>query len=141
MSEKRLEDMKRGEIRWSDRDTGWEMLIPSNAFKNANSSLFGSKPFRLVLSDLHVLYPYLDAYVDRHRGVLLGGADDPGTFFVKIVKTTSRDAAYDQKPSMKLGVSPSSDTGSTIRLPVAVPSKGCYPMDRTTFAMSLPPTS
>lgn len=45
-SERRLEDMKRGEIRWSDRDNGWEVLIPSNAFKNANSSFFGSKPFR-----------------------------------------------------------------------------------------------
>jgi hypothetical protein len=95
-SERRLEDMKRGEIRWSDRDNGWEVLIPSNAFKNANSSFFGSKPFRLVLPDLQDLYPYLNAYIDRHRGVLLGGADDPGTFFVKTVKTTSKDAAYNQ---------------------------------------------
>ncbi|ACP21990.1 hypothetical protein NGR_b05310 (plasmid) [Sinorhizobium fredii NGR234] len=51
-SERRLEDMKRGEIRWSDRDRGWEVLVPANAFKNANSSFFGSKPFRLVLPDL-----------------------------------------------------------------------------------------
>lgn len=36
--------MKGSEIRWSDG--GWEVLIPSNAFKNANSSFFGSKPFR-----------------------------------------------------------------------------------------------
>jgi hypothetical protein len=95
-SERRLEDMKRGEIRWSDRDNGWEVLIPSNAFKNANSSFFGSKPFRLVLPDHQDLYPYLNAYIDRHRGVLLGGAEDPGTFFVKTVKTTSKDAAYNQ---------------------------------------------
>jgi len=47
-SERRLEDMKRGEIRWSERDHGWEVLIPSNAFKNANPSFFGSKPFRLI---------------------------------------------------------------------------------------------
>lgn len=72
------------------------MLIPSNAFKNANASFFGSKPFRLVLPDLQDLYPYLNAYIDRHRGVLLGGAEDPGTFFVKTVKTTSKDAAYNQ---------------------------------------------
>lgn len=37
----------------------------------------------------------LEAYIDRHRGVLLGNAKDPGTFFVKTVKTTSYDAAYD----------------------------------------------
>ncbi|WP_370643762.1 hypothetical protein [Shinella sp. NM-101] len=95
-SERRLEDMKRGEIRWSDRDRGWEVLIPSNAFKNANSSFFGSKPFRLILPDLLDLYKYLNAYIDRHRGVLLAGADDPGTLFVKTVKTTSKDAAYNQ---------------------------------------------
>jgi len=28
--------------------------------------------------------------------VLLGGAEDPGTFFLKTVKTTSKDASYDQ---------------------------------------------
>ncbi|MET3648824.1 hypothetical protein ABIC60_003477 [Phyllobacterium ifriqiyense] len=37
-SERRLEDIKRGELRWSDRDGGWEVLIPSKAFKNASSS-------------------------------------------------------------------------------------------------------
>lgn len=37
-SERRLEDMKRGELRWSERDHGWEVLIPAVAFKNANSS-------------------------------------------------------------------------------------------------------
>lgn len=40
-SERRLEDMKCGELRWSDRDGGWEVLIPSVAFKNASSSFFG----------------------------------------------------------------------------------------------------
>ena len=48
-SERRLEDMKRGELRWSDRSGGWEVLIPSVAFKNAASSYFSGKPFRLVL--------------------------------------------------------------------------------------------
>lgn len=43
-SERRLEEMKRGELRWSARDHGWEVLIPSIAFKNAHSSFFGSKP-------------------------------------------------------------------------------------------------
>lgn len=94
--ERRLEDMKRGEIRWSERDHGWEVLIPSNAFKNANSSFFGSKPFRLVLPNLQGLYDYLNAYIERHRQVLLGGAEDPGTLFVKTVKATSKEASYNQ---------------------------------------------
>ena len=93
-SERRLEDMKCGELRWSDRDSGWEVLIPSIAFKNSGSSFFGQKPFRLILPDLLDLYKYLEAYIDRHRGVLLGPADDPGTLFVKTVKTTSKQAAY-----------------------------------------------
>ncbi|WP_132665675.1 hypothetical protein [Rhizobium sp. PP-CC-3G-465] len=95
-SERRLQELKRGELRWNDRERGWEVLIPANAFKNAHSSFFGSKPFRLVLPDLMGLYTHLDAYVERHRSVLLGNARDPETFFVKTVKTTSKDAAYDQ---------------------------------------------
>lgn len=87
--------MKCGELRWSDREGGWEVLIPSAAFKNAGSSFFGQKPFRLILPDLLDLYKYLDAYIHRHRGVLLGSAKDPGTLLVKTVKTTSLDAAYD----------------------------------------------
>lgn len=96
MSERRLTDMKRGEIRWSQRDQGWEILIPSVAFKNGNSSFFGAKPFRLILPDLNGLYEILDAYIDRHRERLIGPAADPGTFFVKTAKLTSTNAAYDQ---------------------------------------------
>jgi hypothetical protein len=95
-SERQLEDMKRGELRWSDRDGGWEVLIPAVAFKNANSSYFGSKPFRLVLPNLGGLYEHIETYIARHRKVLLASADDPGTFFVKTVKQTSTDPAYDQ---------------------------------------------
>lgn len=95
-SERHLEDKKRGELRWSDRDSGWEVLIPSVAFKNSTSSFFGSKPFRLVLPDLAGLYDAIERYLDRHRGLLIGDAADPGTFFVKSVKRTSADAAYNQ---------------------------------------------
>jgi hypothetical protein len=95
-AERRLEDMKRGELRWNERERGWEVFIPSNAFKNSGSSFFGQKPFRLVLPDLLDLYTYLNAYIERHRKVLLGRAPDPGTLFVKTVKTTSIDAAYNQ---------------------------------------------
>ncbi len=61
-AERQLERMRRGELRWSERDQGWEVLIPAVAFKNASSSFFGSKPFRLVLPDLDGLYPILDEY-------------------------------------------------------------------------------
>ncbi|TIU00672.1 MAG: hypothetical protein E5W55_02275 [Mesorhizobium sp.] len=95
-SERQLADMKIGELRWSERDRGWEVFIPSVAFKNANSSYFGDKPFRLVLPNVGDLYHYIDAYVDRHRARLIRDASDPGTFFVKTVKVTSTSAAYDQ---------------------------------------------
>ena len=94
--ERQLEDRKRGELRWSARDGGWDILIPSVAFKNAYSSFFGSKPFRLVLPDLGGLYDMIEAWIGRHRGRLIGPAEDPGTFFVKTVKKTSASAAYDQ---------------------------------------------
>lgn len=85
-----------GELRWSERDSGWEVLIPSAAFKNANSSFFGKKPFRLLLPDFDGLCLHISSWLDVHRAVLLGKAEDPGTFFVKTVKRTSSDAAYDQ---------------------------------------------
>jgi hypothetical protein len=95
-SERVLTDRKQGELRWSERDQGWEVFIPSVAFKNAQSSYFGKRPFRLVLPNLEGLYPMLEAYLDRHRAVLLRGAADPGTFFVKTMKRSSKSAAYDQ---------------------------------------------
>lgn len=96
MTERQLEDRKRGELRWSERESAWEVVIPAIAFKNSTSSYFGNKPYRLVLQDLADLYTYMDAYVERGRKVLLRGAEDPGTFFVKTVKTTSANAEYDQ---------------------------------------------
>jgi hypothetical protein len=95
-SERQLTDARRGELRWNEREAGWEVLIPSAAFKNANSSFFGNRPFRLVLPDLGGLYDTIDAYLARHRSMLLAGRSDPGTFFVKTMKVTSREAAYDQ---------------------------------------------
>ena len=83
-------------MRWGARDQAWEVLIPSVAFKNANSSFFGRQPFRLTLPDLDGLYARIDVYIERYRPLLLGEAEDSGTFFVKAVKRTSRDASYDQ---------------------------------------------
>ena len=96
LSERRLTELKRGQLRWNNRSSGWELFIPSAAFKNANSSYFGNKPFQLVLPDLGGLNEAMDAYVRRGRPRLLQGAPDPATFFVKTVKTSSASAAYDQ---------------------------------------------
>lgn len=95
-TERQLEILKRGELRWSQRAEGWEVLISAVAFKNADSSFFSGKPFRLILPDLGDLYRHLSAYIHRHRATLLAEADDPGTLFVKTVKRNSKDASYDQ---------------------------------------------
>lgn len=95
-TERELADARCGELRWSDRHGGWEVFIPAVAFKNAHSSFFGGKPFRLVLPDLGGLYEQLEAYIDRHRAVLLAATPDPGTFFVKTTKTRSKTGSYDQ---------------------------------------------
>lgn len=96
MTERELERLKCGELRWSDRDAGWEVFVPCAAFKNAGSAYFSKRPFRLRLPDLDGLYSWLEDYVSTHRGVLLGGARDPGTVFVKTRKRTSTEAAYNQ---------------------------------------------
>jgi hypothetical protein len=95
-TERRLEDLKRGELRWSDRENGWEVLIPAVAFKNEDSSFLGGKPFRLALHDLGGLYRRLEHYIAYQRPLLLGPARDPGTVFVKTAKISSLSAAYDQ---------------------------------------------
>lgn len=49
-----------------------------------------------MLPDLGGLYDQIGAYLKVHRPRLLGGASDPGTFFVKTMKATSKSASYDQ---------------------------------------------
>jgi hypothetical protein len=93
-TQRQLEKLGRGELRWNVREEGWEVLIPSNAFKNSNSSFFGHQPFRLLLPDFDGLYGHIEDFIGDHRGRLLNGAPDPGTFFVKTVKRTSQDASY-----------------------------------------------
>jgi hypothetical protein len=96
-TDRALADQRRGELRWNGREEGWEIYIPAAAFKNATSSFFAGRPFRLMLPDLAGLYGHLESYLDKHRAVLLGRFTDPGTFFVKSVKARSRTAAYDSK--------------------------------------------
>jgi hypothetical protein len=95
-SERQLELLGRGELRWNVRESGWEVIIPAKAFKNATSSFFGKQAFRLMLPDLDGLYGHIDAFIHRHRPLLLAGAEDPGTFFVKTVKRNTADASYNQ---------------------------------------------
>jgi len=94
--ERQLELRKCGELRWIDRERAWEVLIPAVAFKNAGSSFFAKRPFQVRLPDLDGLYGYIGTYIRRARPVLLGGLADTYTFFVKTMKRTSKDAAYDQ---------------------------------------------
>lgn len=96
-SERELERLRSGELRWSERDAGWEVFVPCAAFKNANSAYFSRRPFRLVLPDLGDLYRWIDDYIVRCRPLLLARAPDPGVFFIKTVKANSRDAAYSQQ--------------------------------------------
>jgi len=94
--ERQLEIRKCGELRWLEREGAWEVFIPAVAFKNAGSSFFARRPFQFRLPDLEGLYGYIETYIHRDRPILLGGFADPGTFFVKTAKRTSREAAYDQ---------------------------------------------
>jgi hypothetical protein len=43
-TERQLSDLKRGELRWSEKDQGWEVFCPARAFKNADSSFFRGRP-------------------------------------------------------------------------------------------------
>lgn len=95
-SERYLADRRCGELRWNARSNTWEVFVPAVAFKNVNSSFFGKRPFKLQLPDLQGLYLHIDEYLAQHRERLLKNADDPGTFFIKTVKRTSTEAAYNQ---------------------------------------------
>ena len=94
--ERQLELRKCGELRRLNNTGAWEVFIPAAAFKNARSSFFSNRPFRLQLPDLDGLYEHIETYVYELRPILLNGFKDPGTFFIKTVKRTSKVASYDQ---------------------------------------------
>ncbi len=95
--ERRLSQIKRGEIRWRPREVVWEIFVPESAFKNAGSTYFSSNPYCVPLPDVAGLYDYIDEYVRKSRRLLLADANDPGTFFVKSVKSNSTSAEYDDQ--------------------------------------------
>ena len=90
-----LEGLKRGELRWNERENCWEVFIPAAAFKNAQSSFFRGKPYRLFLHDYDGLYTRIERYLERHRRYLLAGMPDPGTLFVRSALSSPRTASYD----------------------------------------------
>jgi hypothetical protein len=92
--ERKLEELGCGEIRWCKANGGWQVFIPSSAFKNARSSFFTGNPFSLMLPDLEALYSFIDAYLNRHRPLLLAHAKDPETFFIKTVRPFTKTAAF-----------------------------------------------
>ena len=86
--------LKRGELRWSDEDNAWEVVIPKSAFKNSGSKYFKSGPFRKVLKYDPILYRIIDEYITIHRATLLAGRADPGTLFIKGPHKGAEDASY-----------------------------------------------
>lgn len=92
-----LREMRCGEIRWSERDKGWEVFLPSLAFKNWDSHFFKHRAFRYILPDLEGLYRWMDVYINRHRSILLDGRKDPGTFFVRRMRSDRTAANMDDR--------------------------------------------
>jgi len=90
-----LERLRRGEIRWSESKDGWEVFIPSIAFKNRRSSFFRGRPFQMQLPDLDGLYHWIDHYIQQSRPLLMSGYPDPGTFLVRTAEQADGVVEYD----------------------------------------------
>ncbi|HVI30647.1 hypothetical protein [Phenylobacterium sp.] len=82
-SEAELARLRRAELRWNGAEAAWEVFAPADAFKNARSSFFRDGPYRRVLPDRGGLCALIAAWLDAGRGLVLGGAPDPGTVFVR----------------------------------------------------------
>ena len=93
-TERRLAQLKRGEIRWRPESGAWEVFVPHTAFKNSGSAYFSAAPYKVALPNVAGLYEQIDLYVRRDRARLLGDAKDPGTFFVKSVSARTSSAEY-----------------------------------------------
>jgi transcriptional regulator with XRE-family HTH domain len=92
-SEKELRRLERGELRWKDGE--WWIAIPRVAFKNASSAAVEDwNEFPLSDAD-GKLDADISAYLNS-REVLLAGHPDPGTFFVKSMRSNAKLTAYDR---------------------------------------------
>ena len=65
--ERRLEELRFGELRWSERDKGWEVLIPAVAFKNAASSF--------LAVGLYLPTQAVAEYLNKHHRFTFAGQD------------------------------------------------------------------
>lgn len=90
-AERKLETLRRGELRWLKASKSWEVIIPASAFKNGYSSFFHGRPYRVLLRDIGGLYDLIGQWTTRHRPILVGAASEPGTVFV----ATSRGPGSD----------------------------------------------
>jgi hypothetical protein len=86
-----LEDLERGELRWNSIDKVWEVFVPASAIKNGAATFFRGRPFQATLPNLENLYRWIDHYLKNHRGRLLNGCNDPGTFFVRAMWDIDND--------------------------------------------------
>ena len=113
-------------------------LHPVQRVQELELIFFRAEAVRLVLPDLLDLYTYLNAYIERHREVLLGRAHNPGRFSSRPSKRRALTLHTIKQHSTRLGGWQFSATASTIRIPGAVPSRVCYRMALTTSEMSSP---
>lgn len=85
--EQYLAHRREGEMRWLQIDGCWEIFIPAIAFKNWYSTFFCSSPFRIKLPNISGLYRHIEDYLKFDRPVLVGGHTDPGTFFLRTMRS------------------------------------------------------
>jgi hypothetical protein len=93
-SERKLEQLRCGELRWIKEVGAWEVFIPAVAFKNATSMFFMGNPYRFLLPDFDGLYDAIDRYLSKDRPYLLAKTKDPHTFFIASKRRKKDRGAY-----------------------------------------------
>ena len=88
---KELKLLKRGQLVF-EPNRGWLVRITREAFKNATSRALDDE-MELPIPNVNNLYEEMSSYLDA-RSILLKGAKDPGTFFVKTMQKGSKSATY-----------------------------------------------
>jgi len=91
-----LERVRRGELRWNEKERTWEVFIPAVSIKNGTSSFFQWRPFQMTLPDRENLYWWIDRYIEKHRNVLLNGRTDTGAFFIRSPRKETLTPDFDE---------------------------------------------
>lgn len=81
-----LTQLRRGELQWDTRRGHWHAVVPRTGFKNAASPVFANGAYIAPLPDPGPLNDLIEAFLGRHRKVLIGRRGDPGTLFVNPVE-------------------------------------------------------